>query len=69
MKLYFQNANGKERLIAEVHDADEAYDKIKEFCSERDFKIYYTRCWKLSDGSTKYDVGSHTEFFRLDTNA
>jgi len=27
------------------------------------FKRYYTRCWKMEDGRTKIDVGSHTEFF------
>lgn len=64
MKLYFQNRNGKERLIAEVKDGDDAYMKIKEFCNERGFKIYYTRCWKR-DNVVVYDVGSHTEFFLL----
>lgn len=68
MKLYFQNANGKERLVAEVNDADEAYEKIKEFCDERGFKLHYTRQWKADDGRTQIDCGSWCEFFYLDEN-
>lgn len=64
MKLYFQNSNGKEKLIAEVHSEDEAYQKIKEFCEERDFKIYYVRTWEHND--VKYfDVGSWSELMVL----
>ena len=68
MKLYFENSRGEKRLIAEPQTEQEAMKVIKEFCDERDFKIYYTRMWKTPDGSQKYDVGSHTEFFILDDN-
>lgn len=36
---------------------------IRAFCEERDFHIYYIRSWEHDD--TCYDVGSHTEFFRV----
>lgn len=67
MKLVFQNSMGNERKIADVEDKDEAMRKIKKFCLERDFKIMYTRCWE-KDGVTTFDVGSHTEFFKLYPN-
>ena len=67
MKLYFQNSNGNEKLIAEVHSENEAYQKIKEFCEERDFKIYYVRTWMKNNCEKVYDVGSHSEFFICDT--
>lgn len=65
MKLVFQNSRGHERTIADVKTADEAYSEIKKFCRERDFHIYYTRILQDDDGVTVYDVGSHTEFFKL----
>lgn len=65
MKLYFQNANGRERFIADVDDCKEADKKIKEFCSERNFYIPYIRTWFREDGVMVYDVSSHTEFFLL----
>lgn len=68
MKLYFENSMGKKRLIAEPKTEQEAMQVIKEFCKERDFKIYYTRAWKTPDGFMKYDVGSWSEFFILDNN-
>lgn len=65
MKLVFQNANGHERVVANVETTDDAYSEIKKFCRERDFHIYYTRIWQDEDGVTVFDVGSHTEFFKL----
>ena len=65
MKLVFQNSRGHERTIADVKTADEAYSEIKKFCRERDFHIYYTRVCQDDDGATVYDVGSHTENFKL----
>jgi hypothetical protein len=67
MKLYFQNSQGKERVIAEVSDEKEAFDEINKFCEERNFKIYYIRTWMVN-GRKKFDVGSHTEFFWLDVS-
>ena len=66
MKLFFQNYNGQERVVAEVNDEREAMKEINKFCSERDFKIHYVRTWKGSDGRMIYDVGSHSEFFILE---
>lgn len=66
MKLYFENSKGEKRLIAEPQTEQEAMKVIKEFCDERDFKIYYTRVWGTPDGYKKYDVGSWSEFFILD---
>jgi hypothetical protein len=67
MKLYFENSQGIERLIAEVVNEDEAFKEINKFCEERNFKIYYVRSW-MKDGRKTYDVGSHTEFFHLIIN-
>lgn len=67
MKLVFQNASGVERAIADVESQDEAMSKIKKFCYERDFRIPYTRVWE-KDNIVTFDVGSHTEFFKLYLN-
>lgn len=64
MKLYFQNSQGKERVIAEINSEKEAFKEINKFCEERNFKIYYIRTWMVN-GRKKFDVGSHTEFFWL----
>nr|DAQ07445.1 MAG TPA: hypothetical protein [Caudoviricetes sp.] len=64
MKLVFQASSGAERTIAYVNDDDEVMGEIKRFCQERDFKIPYTRTWE-KDGVVTFDVGSHTEFFKL----
>ena len=37
---------------------------IKDYCQEREYKIYYIRMTVENDGMW-YDVGSHTEFFFL----
>lgn len=63
MKLYFENSLGKRRLIGEPKTSEEGYKIIHNFCSERNFKIYYVRNWTTPDGEKYYDVGSHTEFF------
>lgn len=76
MKVFFKDSRGQMREIA-LLDSDLDKDKamsavmseIKKFCDERNFKIYYTRVWcEEKDGivMTKFDVGSHTEFFYVD---
>ena len=66
MKLYFQNSNGKERMVAEVENQEDAMSEIKKFCYERDFRIPYVRCWgDLNKDGITYDVGSWSENFVL----
>lgn len=65
MKLIFSNSEGKERVIANPKNEEEALEFIYAFCEERNFRIYYIRSW-MRDNRTKYDVGSHTEFFYLE---
>lgn len=66
MKLYFENSRSERRIIAEPQTLDDAWNEIKKFCDERNFKIYYVRTWTEHSGLMIYDVGSHTEFFILD---
>lgn len=76
MILYFKNSRGIMREIAQISDdltvseaRNEAIRHIYQFCDERNFKIYYVRIWNTEqDGKpmTKFDVGSHTEFFYTD---
>ena len=66
MKLYFENSRGMRRIIAEPQTENEVWKEISKFCSDRNFKIYYSRMWRTPDGLRCYDVGSHTEFFYLD---
>lgn len=76
MKLYFKNSRGEMRVIAELDSCETDKDcleaagkEIQKFCDEKGFKIYYTRVWNedyKGQQMTKFDVGSHTEFFYLD---
>lgn len=61
-KLWFQNSKGQKRVIAEVNDFNEVFSEIHKFLEKNNYKSYYTRFWE-EDGMTKFDVGSHTEFF------
>ncbi len=75
--LVFKGDHGNTREIATIKvlndlgqpktDQDilaEANLVIRAFCTERNFRIYYTRIWNR-DNTTIFDVGSHTEFFHL----
>ena len=68
MKLYFQNSLGKERVIAEVENENEAFKEIHKFLDEHNYKSYYTRTWMRNKYEKVYDVGSHSEFFICRTN-
>lgn len=68
MKLYFENSQGVERVIAEVANEEEAYKEINKFCEERNFEIYYVRTWMRNKYDKVYDVGNHSEFFICRTN-
>ena len=65
MKLVFQNSRGHERTIADVVDENGALKEINNFCYEHGYVIPYIRTFTDDDGVTVYDVGSHTEFFKL----
>lgn len=67
MKLYFENSFGQEREIAVVADRDAAMKEIQKFLDAHNYKSYYTRFW-TRNGVTTFDVGSHTEFFKLREN-
>ena len=70
MTLWFENSQGIKRQICDCTTWTEVCDSIDEFidqCNEnkpanKRFVSYYKRVWE-SDGMTKIDVGSHTEFF------
>lgn len=64
MKLLFENSKGIERVIAFPNSEEEAIEEIHKFAKERNFKIYYMRMWD-ENGMRHYDIGSHSEFFRL----
>ena len=74
--VFFENAQGKERVVEEATNMQEAFEIIREFCNERDYYIHYTRfyieecpaeagsnaetAWRLT-----FDVGSWSEFFHI----
>ena len=75
--LIFIGDDGNAREIAAIRDNSDSGGRktdseiltevnkiIKRFCDNRNFEIYYVRIWN-EDGVTVFDVGSHTEFFRL----
>ena len=66
--LYFEDRFGKSRLVKRdigTNDED-IYNAIKAYVAELNpkYRIYYTRSW-CKDGVRWYDVGSHSEFFKL----
>lgn len=65
MKLFFQNSEGEERLIAEPSNREEVIKEINKFLDDHNFKSYYTRVWEANDRLI-LDVGSHAEFFILE---
>ena len=70
--VFFENSDGKERVIAEAQTMNEALDAIREFLKERKYKSYFTRFW-LEETEYEnapcvvltFDVGSWSEFFHI----
>ena len=68
MKLWFQNNQDNEYVIADCKTGDEVNKAIKQFIDEKNknkdkpFKSYYTRVWE-ENNRLAIDIGSHTEFF------
>lgn len=60
----FCNSNGQERIISRCKE-EEALGKITAYCALCGYQIPYIRSWE-DNGRTKYDVGSHTEFFYVE---
>lgn len=68
MNVYFENSRGIRRIIGEnIPTHKDVYKCINEFLDDHNFKSYYMRTWFDGD-YTVVDVGSHTEFFLVDTN-
>lgn len=70
MKLYFEDRYSRLREIADVNTKEEVGKAIADFLAQFNYKSYYTRSWitDSDDGKAyiKYDVGSHSEFFKLE---
>ena len=64
--LYFLASDGEERFLATVENDIVASDKISEFLGERNWKSPYWRWMGTRGKSMMVDVGSHTEFFKLE---
>ena len=72
-KLWFENAAGNRRIIADCENQEQVSKAIKSFIEQankgrpknKKFHQYYTRMW-VENGQTCYDVGSHVEFFYWD---
>ena len=65
MKLFFQNSQGNERLIAEPFNREEVVKEINKFLDEHNYKSYYTQVCE-DNGRLMIDVGSWSEFFYLE---
>ena len=65
MKLFFQNSQGNERLIAEPSNREEVVKEINKFLDEHNYKSYYTQVCE-DNGRLMIDVGSWSEFFYLE---
>lgn len=62
--LYFLSSYGEKRLVRENIDPETTIGYINEYVAQLNpkYKIYYVRTWETPEG-TKYDIGSHSEFF------
>lgn len=65
MYLYFENSQGKRRLIAECESKEKCCKEISKFLKEHNFVSHYRRTWHPYPYITQVDVGSHTEFFYI----
>ena len=71
--VFFQDNYGKEHVIAEVQDMEEAFAAIREFLVGHEYESYYTRFWLEPHKSDEcpnayklvFDVGSWSEFFNI----
>ena len=65
MRLFFQNRFHKEILVKEVSSEQEAMIELRNYVRKLNpnFEIHYIRSW--GENPITYDVGSHTEFFKL----
>ena len=64
MKLYFENGQGEEQLIAECDTVSAVHKEIKKFLDEHEYVSHYSRSWG-NDDNIIIDVGSHSEYFIL----
>lgn len=72
MKFYFEDKYGELRKVADVESKREVCLAINAFLSAHNYKSYYTRSWIEDEGGMiyiTYDVGSHSEFFKLEFNS
>jgi hypothetical protein len=60
---------GEEREIGRASCYQEAWYIISEFLFDHKFTSHYQRIWKEDESTSRYviDVGSHTEFFIIDS--
>jgi len=71
VKITFGNSKGEERFIAQVPTKAQVVEAIfcfvreckPKFLEQNNYEPFYVRSYVTTDGRTKYDVGSHTEFF------
>lgn len=74
--LIFSNCNDQRRVIGQVETVDEAFNQIKAFCDEREFRVYCIRYWIEPEGietefgindrwNMTFDCGSWSEFFHI----
>lgn len=69
MKLFFEDRFNRMRQIAEVETNKQAAAAIKNFLDQYNYISHYTRSWIETEEEKVYivyDVGSHTEFFKLE---
>ena len=62
--FYFKRTNGERVLLAENIGRETAFNTMKQFLGDHNYKSYYTRTWE-TNGELWMDVGSWSEFFVL----
>lgn len=65
MKLFFQFADGSEKLIADVETEDEANKALQEFLDSQNISPPYMRYWGNPEKGVYCDYGSHSGFIVL----
>ena len=68
-KLYFNNRYNEDSFVAEL--SSDKYEEVAPIIKSHvanlnpKYEIHYIRYWTEDNGVIWYDVGSHSEFFKL----
>lgn len=63
MTLYFKDAQGRRKKIAEASKEQELFKRLQLELKKQKITSHYLRCWKTDNNETMIDFGSWSEFY------